>query len=181
MSKPVEAVINEWRAVGVPQFVYFIQQGDDGPVKIGTAVDPLERLRQLQPGNPVPLTIRYVVPGDHFVERALHRHFADFRLMGEWFDMAPAVLAWAAEMETRALAHLETRGVAPVTYIGALSPLDSVQRAELWERIRTARKARVPGSRMSQEITLYGNDPTFQGVDWESEWVLCRMSERVAA
>lgn len=174
MSKPVEAVINEWRAAGVPQFVYFIQQGDDGPVKIGTAADPLERLRQLQPGNPVPLTIRYVVPGDHPVERALHRHFADFRLTGEWFDMAPAVLAWAAEMETRALAHLEARGVAPVTYIRCLDPIDAQRRAELWERLRSFRLSGIPSNRISQEMTQYGNDLTFHGVDWDAEWDLCR-------
>jgi hypothetical protein len=70
-------------AVLVP-FIYFIQMGEDGPVKIGTGVDPVQRMYNLQPGNPRALRLRYIVPGDYAVETALHRRFTDFRLLGEW-------------------------------------------------------------------------------------------------
>lgn len=91
------------------------------------------------------------------------------------------VLAWGAEMEARAHAHLAENGLPPVAWIRCVEPLDAVQRVVLWERIRLARKARIPASRMSQEITRYGNDPTFHGVDWETEWALCRLAEKAVA
>jgi hypothetical protein len=40
----MDAVIKDWRNAGVSEFVYLIQMGDDGPVKVGRAVDPLKRV-----------------------------------------------------------------------------------------------------------------------------------------
>ena len=42
-------------------FVYFIRD-KRGPIKIGTAVDPYERLNSLQVGNPYPLELAGAVP-----------------------------------------------------------------------------------------------------------------------
>src|SRR5688572_22209648 len=54
-----------WRSKAeIPRFVYFIQQGATGPVKIGIAKDPLDRMGTLQTGNPAPLNLRHVVPGE---------------------------------------------------------------------------------------------------------------------
>jgi len=75
------------------RYVYVIQSGD-GPIKIGVAVDPEARRLGLQVGNPYPLTIRALIgclddSGAFAIEAALHRHFADVRMVGEWFDAAP--------------------------------------------------------------------------------------------
>ncbi|MDP9223823.1 MAG: hypothetical protein M3P18_08185, partial [Actinomycetota bacterium] len=49
-------------------YVYFIQSGLDGPVKIGRSIKPKRRLPQLQTGNPDELILRHVIPGDPAVE-----------------------------------------------------------------------------------------------------------------
>ena len=72
--------------------VYLIQAGENGPIKIGRAVDPERRLRGLQCAHYETLTLRRVWPGDWAEEVALHRAFADFRIRGEWHRLAPGML-----------------------------------------------------------------------------------------
>jgi hypothetical protein len=67
-------------------FVYFIQAGQDGPIKIGVAADPLLRLDDLQVGSPVALTLLAAIPGGAVHERQLHARFAEGRIRGEWFS-----------------------------------------------------------------------------------------------
>ncbi len=74
------------------KFVYFVQLGEDGPVKIGSAVDIAKRMDQLQNGNAAPLYLRAVAPGGHAAERDFHKQFARDRLRGEWFQPSPALL-----------------------------------------------------------------------------------------
>lgn len=73
--------------------VYFIRAGDDGPVKIGVAQDPDRRLREMQIGSPVLLTIIRVTEGHHDTEKWLHRHFAAQRQRGEWFTYCDEMLS----------------------------------------------------------------------------------------
>lgn len=79
-----------------PQFVYFIQSGSNGPIKIGAAASPLSRLRELQTGNPAQLTMLGVEPGGSSRERELHQRFSAHRLGGEWFAPANDLLAYIA-------------------------------------------------------------------------------------
>lgn len=72
-------------------FVYFIQQEDGGPVKIGKAERPDRRLDCLQLGNPNILVIRAVCLGGLGAERRLHRHFKNDRIDREWFRCSPAL------------------------------------------------------------------------------------------
>lgn len=75
--------------------IYFIQQHNESlAVKIGyTASDePEGRLRSLQTGNPSELTVLGTMPGTAADERELHRRFANFRLVGEWFRPVPQLL-----------------------------------------------------------------------------------------
>lgn len=70
--------------------VYFITSSHGGEirVKIGyTASDPMDRLRNLQCGSPVPLGIYTAFDGDKETERRFHETFAPLRLHGEWFLM----------------------------------------------------------------------------------------------
>lgn len=67
------------------KYVYFIGEGDGGPVKIGTAKDPILRLRQMQTGNSRKLKIEHALIGDSDVERLFHEIWRDHRLTGEWF------------------------------------------------------------------------------------------------
>lgn len=69
-------------------FVYFIQAGQRGPIKIGKANDVEKRLAALQVGNPVRLEIIGVIECEraHRKEAELHRKFSGSRLDGEWFQ-----------------------------------------------------------------------------------------------
>jgi len=67
-------------------YVYFIQVGTDGPIKIGfSKSDPSHRVHQLQCGCPWPLRLVGFVPGTKFNERCLHERFAQLRMEREWF------------------------------------------------------------------------------------------------
>jgi hypothetical protein len=75
-------------------FVYFIQAGEDGAIKIGvTSDDPERRRNQLQVGNPAVLKLLGAIKGDHARERQLHRDLSEWRLEGEWFKPDPTVIA----------------------------------------------------------------------------------------
>ncbi|MBU0491029.1 MAG: GIY-YIG nuclease family protein [Chloroflexi bacterium] len=74
--------------------IYIIQAGDDGPLKIGRAANPQQRLAELQHGSPAPLQLRATLPGGRTEERALCARFAAHRLHGEWFAPAAELLDW---------------------------------------------------------------------------------------
>lgn len=67
------------------RWVYFVQAGDAGPIKIGVATNPRSRLSSLQTSTAVPLHPLGVVIGGVAEEAVLHRRFGEFRLRGEWF------------------------------------------------------------------------------------------------
>lgn len=68
------------------QHVYFIQEADGGPIKIGTAINLGKRLGGLQIGNHRELRLLVAVPCLYSLESFLHKRFAAGRLRGEWFD-----------------------------------------------------------------------------------------------
>jgi hypothetical protein len=76
-----------------PISLYAIQAGDDGPVKIGIALKPWERLATLQTANPVRLRGLAAWPGSPAEEEALHKLFANDRLEGEWFNPSTELIA----------------------------------------------------------------------------------------
>lgn len=92
-------------------YVYFIQVGDDGPVKIGVASDPDRRRTMLQIGCPWPLRILCEINCHDAAayEAQLHERFADHRIRGEWFEPGPTVAyvenLWAEEFASLGLAE----------------------------------------------------------------------------
>jgi len=73
--------------------VYFARAGLDGLVKIGFAVSVQRRLAHLSSGCPFPLTLLRECEGSRQTEAWLHRHFADARRHGEWFEYRADMLA----------------------------------------------------------------------------------------
>lgn len=65
--------------------VYFVQQGDGGPIKVGTTNDLQRRLAQLQTASSSDLVLIAVAPGGIELEASVHARCAEFRLRGEWF------------------------------------------------------------------------------------------------
>lgn len=75
------------------RYVYFIQ-AENGLIKIGVSNDPAARIRALQTGSPIELTLLGVVPGaGRQTEAQLHEQFAAHRTRGEWFHPAPQLIA----------------------------------------------------------------------------------------
>lgn len=84
--------------------VYFVQEADNGAIKIGYADWPKKRLKELQVGNPRELRIiGLLLTDDHREESRMHRRFAAHRLRGEWFRPAPELVEFIDNMVARYL------------------------------------------------------------------------------
>lgn len=106
MPQPCEAKV-EWTApdflvksmtpeylkleAAFPSFVYVIQSGDDGPIKIGSANRPSRRIGNLQTSSWQDLYLRAAIPAhaNVGVEKAAHVLARDHAIRGEWFDLSP--------------------------------------------------------------------------------------------
>lgn len=79
--------------------VYFIQRGDDGPIKIGHVRRPenlVRRMRALQNACAEQVVARRLIKTapENCLEIILHARFAEHRLQGEWFSPAPEIVAY---------------------------------------------------------------------------------------
>lgn len=75
--------------------IYYIQAIEGSPIKIGFTKGPIEyRLRALQGGSPLKLTIIAWEDGDMVRERELHDRFDHLRLHGEWFRYAGTLIEY---------------------------------------------------------------------------------------
>lgn len=74
--------------------IYFIQAGENGPIKIGRSNDVEKRLKQLQTASAEKLKIlwKYDVENDKKVESELHKQLQHERIDGEWFRPSEEVL-----------------------------------------------------------------------------------------
>lgn len=76
---------------------YIIRAGDSGPVKIGKADNPHDRLAALQTGHPDELVLLRVVDTDFDCEDIFHERFARLRIRGEWFQFDPEMMTFKPE------------------------------------------------------------------------------------
>ncbi len=65
--------------------VYFVACPEARAIKIGTTNKMAHRFSQLQVACPLELRILVTVLGGIGIEKALHAHFADIQIRGEWF------------------------------------------------------------------------------------------------
>lgn len=66
--------------------IYFIQAGNNGPIKIGQTDNNIEeRIKQLQIGCPYELRLLWLHKSDHYKEQEIHKEFSSERIRGEWF------------------------------------------------------------------------------------------------
>lgn len=73
------------------EFVYFLQEGGNGLIKIGYSRYPKERMRNLQLCCPIQLRCLGYFVGTQEDEGALHEKFVIQRRHGEWFVPAPEI------------------------------------------------------------------------------------------
>lgn len=68
-------------------YIYFIQKGKDGPIKIGRSMSPRSRLQQLQSSNDGRLSILGTMrETDTIKEGDVLGRFAYLKIRGEWFN-----------------------------------------------------------------------------------------------
>ena len=73
------------------QFVYVIENSDNGAIKIGVANDPEKRLAQLQTGSVSELCLvyqSYICSNAFNIESQVHQHFRDKHIRGEWYAVS---------------------------------------------------------------------------------------------
>lgn len=81
-------------------FVYFIQQGDDGPIKIGRTKNARERRHALQLATHAQLRILATLRAPHWAEGSLHGFYSEERIRGEWYRPSPRPLGYIAEVRS---------------------------------------------------------------------------------
>lgn len=79
----VAPVFEAMRRVQDASFVYVAGEGDDGPVKVGVAKDPVKRIRGMQTGNPRRLRLEYVLIGHAHEEALLHEIWEAFAVLAD--------------------------------------------------------------------------------------------------
>lgn len=72
------------------QLVYLMYNARNGYIKIGKSNNPQFREKTLQSEEPE-IDLMASCRGD--IEKALHAHFAHYRLRGEWFNLPKAQIA----------------------------------------------------------------------------------------
>lgn len=151
-----------------PEFVYFVQLGDDGPIKIGRAGEPRKRLSALQVGNPTELVLRDVVPGDLVLEKALHQRFEPARIRGEWFgaEFLALIRVYAESIAQAAVASFDGNNV-PVILGSMVRKPREVE--EIRKRIESLWKE---GHSQSEIPSLVGVD----NVEFQSHIIAMRKS-----
>lgn len=92
--------------------VYFIQAGENGPIKIGVSNDPPSRINQidrfpdLETGEwvypktkeqPEELRLLATIPGSDRTEKAIQNRFKDLHIRGEWFRAEEPLLSFIEE------------------------------------------------------------------------------------
>jgi hypothetical protein len=80
--------------------IYFFQEGQNGPIKVGFSVDTAARLRTHQTSNSEPLRVIAVAPGDRQREAEIKRRLKPHLKRGEWFHPVPEVFALIKEIQT---------------------------------------------------------------------------------
>ena len=75
--------------------IYFIQAGENGPIKIGWTKDALSaeiRLKNLQVGNHENLEIMRVIGGRRSDEYWIQEMFKDLHINGEWYKPSDTLI-----------------------------------------------------------------------------------------
>jgi hypothetical protein len=71
----------------VESYIYAIKAVGTNRYKIGTTTDLKGRLATVQTGCPYPAQIVATWEGDRRLETAIHRELAEYRQVGEWFEV----------------------------------------------------------------------------------------------
>ena len=74
--------------------IYFVQAGENGPIKIGFSDEVHECIELLQVGCPYKLNLLWVYNGRQYDEVGLHELFFHEHIRGEWFRPGKSILGF---------------------------------------------------------------------------------------
>ncbi len=135
---------------GGPCYVYCIRRRDTAEIKIGIAIDPIQRAREIQKCHGGALELVLAVPGSSAMESDVFARFARLRKRGEWFRESPEILAWIDHMGS---ATPPLPDIAPL-FQTSLAPRCNVVIAEAY---RCQNKARMLDLSFGQSRWLCGS------------------------
>jgi len=75
-------------------FVYFIQEGINGKIKIGYSSNPHERLKSHQTSNSNRLRILGIIEGNLESEQLIQKRFEKYKVTGEWYEPVDSLLTF---------------------------------------------------------------------------------------
>jgi hypothetical protein len=86
--------------------IYVIECKDAKAVKIGffkgsNIQSALQRVVELQTGNPFGLNLVNIFEGDRYVEHKIHNRLRHLRIRGEWFELVDEVLSTVIEITSK--------------------------------------------------------------------------------
>jgi hypothetical protein len=84
---------------GLEGWCYIYVIGGTDVVKIGRTMNPVARLKDLQTGHDVTLTLYAAVPAHASLEPVLHERFAHLRTAGEWFALTEETAAFIRDLQ----------------------------------------------------------------------------------
>ena len=79
--------------------VYFIQAGDNGPIKIGKSDTPREHVKILQQGSYEELKLIAQIPGDRSLEKKVRGDLKAFERGRKWFEATDEVLDYIEKIQ----------------------------------------------------------------------------------
>lgn len=88
------------------EFIYFIQEGTSGFIKIGITTDIESRIKALQTGNPRKLRCIANFRGSHIYEQKLHIKFNSSRYNGEWFHPTKDLLQYIGRIKNEVVQNV---------------------------------------------------------------------------
>ncbi len=99
-KRPALAEVKVGRLLGGQRqpVVYFIQVGDDGPIKIGMTFRCIhKRIKALKTGTPGSLRLVLLLSGERDLERTMHNRFDQWRIEREWFSPSANLIEFIKE------------------------------------------------------------------------------------
>jgi transcriptional regulator with XRE-family HTH domain len=95
----IEGEVKETRVRPFEGLVYFVQEYENGPIKIGFTTDLPKRLNAFATASPTNLRVIGCIAGDMDLERELHKKFDLHRIRDnrEWFNPHPTIFKWLSK------------------------------------------------------------------------------------
>ena len=161
-------------------YVYFIQCGKAGPIKIGFSKHKSaeSRLTTAQVYNPIQLTLLTVMPGGRAKETELHKQFVEHNIVGEWFqpntelskiiDQHPYLGLSALDFQRSGPAHQEHH------FWKGSGATDASKRSRTIRRFEISANDNCQNCKVVPAVERYHLDGQLDNIDPENIILVCR-------